>query len=138
LAGGRWVRSTYREEDIAKVHHAQNHVADLGLVEGVAAEEQHAGEDVVGEHLPMVLAVLLNIHHEQLLHPETELYEIVPLHQSVQGSCGEVRPHGSEIEPVRRVVHDVLQGMLARLTEASHHVADAMRILTMPSIHEAA
>ena len=110
---------TYSEQDIAEVHHAEDDVADLGLVEAIAAHKKHAREDVMSEHLPVVLATLLNVHNEQLLHPKAELHKVVPFHEAVHAACWEVGPHCSKVEPVLRLVHDVLEHSLVQLPSIS-------------------
>jgi hypothetical protein len=70
---------TYWEEKIYNVHQAQNHVSDFRLMVTVTCEYQHRRDDVVGEHLPVVLPSLLDIDHQYLLQPEGILNKNVPL-----------------------------------------------------------
>lgn len=101
--------STYCEEDVDHIHEAQNDVSDLGLVVAVAHRHERARDDVVREHLPVVLAPLLHVYHEDLLQPKGELQQVVALHQAAHLARREVIPDFIEVEPVRRVVVDVLR-----------------------------
>jgi len=60
------------------------------------------------KHLPVVFPTFLNIDNHNLLEPERELHEVVPLHDAGDVDVGEVCPELGEVEPVGRVVHDVL------------------------------
>lgn len=63
---------------------------------------------MVCEHLPVVFPAVLNIDDDNLLDPECELCEIVPLHGSSHISCGKVGPELTEVEPVFGCDEDVL------------------------------
>lgn len=70
-SGRGWVwKYTYRENKIHDIHDAENQVGNLGLVVSVACEDQKGCDNVVREHLPMVLSPLLDIDNEYLLQPE--------------------------------------------------------------------
>jgi hypothetical protein len=56
-----------RQNNVGKVHEAENQGTDAVLMISVGAKDKGAGEDMVSEHLPMVLAALLNVHHRDLL-----------------------------------------------------------------------
>lgn len=71
----------------------------------VAHKHESTGDDVVGEHLPVVLPALFDIDDEYLLEPEGELYEVVPFEQPVHLSVRPARPKLMEIEPVLGVIH---------------------------------
>lgn len=62
--------------------------------------DQADGDDVVGEHLPVVLAALLDVDDDDLLEPEGELAEHVALHQAAELAVGPVGPQVPEVEPV--------------------------------------
>lgn len=60
------------------------------------------------EHLPVILAPLFNVDDENLLQPEGELHEIVTLERPSHGSMRELGPQLAYVEPVLRVVYNVL------------------------------
>lgn len=104
---------TYREHQINYIHQAQDDIADLGLVVAVATNQEQAGDNVVGEHLPMVLSALLDVDNHNLLQPETELSQIVEFEEASHGACRETRPHGRQVVEVWRFVDEILVRMLA-------------------------
>jgi hypothetical protein len=73
------VCKTYGEHQIDYIHQTQDDVANLGLVVAVAANQEQTCDDVVGEHLPMILSALFNINDQDLLQPKAELSQIVEL-----------------------------------------------------------
>jgi hypothetical protein len=77
------------------------------VVVSVGKTHERSGEDVVGEHLRIVFALLLNVDYEDLLDPEAPLNEVVPLEQAVGFAKGPAFPDAMEVEPEVRVVHDV-------------------------------
>lgn len=68
---------------------------------------------MVREHLPVVLAALLDVHDEELLKPEGGLDEVVPFHEGRDGAGGVIGPHFFEIEPVGGVGVDVLDSIIS-------------------------
>ena len=74
----RGIEGTYWEEKVYNVHQAQDHVGNFRLMVAVAGEDQKRRDDVVGEHLPVVLSSLLNIDNHNLLQPKCVLDENVP------------------------------------------------------------
>lgn len=81
----RWLKriaivreGTYWEEKVHDVHQAKDHVTDFRLVIAVAGEYQECRNDVMGEHLPVVLPLLLNVDYHDLLQPECVLDEGIP------------------------------------------------------------
>lgn len=61
------VSSTHRQEDVDQVHRAQDRVADPGPVEDVAEHHQDGRDDVVSEHLVVVLARRLEVDDDDLV-----------------------------------------------------------------------
>lgn len=59
-----------RKEEVDNVHENQEEMADAGLVVGITAGDKADGDEVVGQHLPMVLAAVLNVDDKHLLDPE--------------------------------------------------------------------
>ena len=59
------------------------------------------GDDVMGEHLPVVLSALFNVDNQNLLQPKGQLGKHVSLHESGKLTVGPVRPELSEVEKVR-------------------------------------
>lgn len=64
------------------------------------------------EHLIVVFSSFLDIENKDLLQPESELSQIVPFERASEFAQGPVSPHLGEIQPVRTVIHQVLQGSL--------------------------
>lgn len=64
----------------------------------------------MSEHLPMVFSPLLDIDDEDLLQPKRELDEVVPFEQTIHLSIRPTTPELAEVEPVRRIIHQVLLG----------------------------
>ena len=63
---------------------------------------------MMGEHLCIVLSPLLNVDNQYLLHPECELYKIIPFEQPGQLSVWPSSPELSHVQPVIRMVHQKL------------------------------
>jgi hypothetical protein len=80
---------TYREHQIDDIHQTQDDIADLCLVVAVAANQEQTCDDVVGEHLPMILSALFNVDDQDLLQPKAELSQIVELEKTSHGACRE-------------------------------------------------
>ena len=55
---------------------------------------------MVGEHLPVVLAALLNVDDENLLQPKGQLGKHIPLHNTAELS---VRPAGPQVLEIKEV-----------------------------------
>lgn len=83
----------------------------------VAGEDQHGRDDVVREHLPVVLPPGLDIDDHDLLEPECVLYQRVPLSQPLDFPIGPVRPEFFEVEHVVRVHQQVLRLLAAAWEE---------------------
>jgi len=107
LAEGQTVQ-TYLKEYIHHIHQQQNDIPNPRLVKPKAHQDQRTRNDVMREHLPVVFPTLLDVDHDNLLQPECKLHEVVPFHDAGDVDVGEVRPELGEVEPVGRVVHDVL------------------------------
>lgn len=120
LAHGSLTRArahdTYREQDVANIEQHQYQVADSVVVVPVRTDDQGNGDKVVAQHLPMVLAALLDVDDEDLLKPKAQLREDVEL---VQAAKLTIRPEGPEIlevEPRRRGIVEVLRGDVGSAT----------------------
>lgn len=61
------VGETHGQDDVHNVHHAQNEIRDSGLVVAVRREDQSSGDNVMREHLPVVLSPGLDIDDQDLL-----------------------------------------------------------------------
>jgi hypothetical protein len=83
------------------------------VVVAVAEKYETAGEDVVREHLCIILPLLLDINDHDLLHVKGPLHEIVKLVQSRCLAEGPPFPQPVEIEPKLGVVHEILSVWLA-------------------------
>jgi len=77
-------------------------------VVSVAREDQKGCDNVVREHLPMVLSPLLDIDHEYLLQPEGVLDQNIPFTHPGNLSIRPIGPEIFEIEQVVRVDQYVL------------------------------
>lgn len=82
------------------------------MVVAVGCDDQRDGDEVVGQHLPVVLATLLNVDHKDLLEPEAELREGVELVQSADLTVWPEGPEVPEVQPPRRGVVDILRASL--------------------------
>jgi hypothetical protein len=87
-------KSTYWENEIYDIHDAQNQIGYLSLVVSIAREDEKGSDNVVREHLPMILSPLFDIDHEYLLQPEGVLNQNVPFAHPGNFS---IRPIGPEI-----------------------------------------
>jgi hypothetical protein len=77
----------------------------------VAVGQAHegSGEDVVGKHLGVILALLLDVDNEKLLDPEAPLDEVVPLEKAISLTERPAFPYAVQVQPELGVVHDVLR-----------------------------
>jgi len=67
----------YRKDKIDHVHEDENSIAGAHLPVSVGKCEQEDRDDMMREHLPVILATFLNIDDEDLLYPERRLREVV-------------------------------------------------------------
>ena len=100
---------SYRKDDIHNIHKAKYHIAGSCLMIPIAREDQGTGDDMVRKHLPMIFSSFFDVHDQYLLQPKGELNEVVPFEQAVHLSVRPAGPHLSEIEPVRRIIHQILR-----------------------------
>jgi hypothetical protein len=91
LASWKWsandqvvLEETYWEENVAKVHQSVNNRSDSGKVRSVRRGNESNGQQVVSEHLPMILPPLFTVDHVDLVEPPTKLSEIIELRQARQ------------------------------------------------------
>ena len=73
------VYSTHREKNVAGVHQTENGITDAMEVRDVRAHEESYGYDVMREHLLVVFSLRLEVEHQELVHPEAALHEVVEL-----------------------------------------------------------
>ena len=104
----RYRSKAYSKKYINYLHEIEYDISDLCLVVAVTHEHENAGDDVVAQHLPVVFSPLLDVDDEDLLDPETELYEVVPFHGCVDFSVWPAGPHLLHVEPVLMSIHDIL------------------------------
>lgn len=102
------VSKAYSKKKVNNLHNRQNHISDFGLVIAVTRDHESAGNEMVGEHLPVVFPSFLYVDNKDLLHPKGELHEIIPLHGTFDFSVWPASPHLFHVEPVLMGVHDVL------------------------------
>jgi len=79
------------------------------MVVEVAARNQRDGDDVVREHLPMILATLLNVDDNNLLQPERPLRKHVEFDHAVNLTERPVCPQFLHVQPVLRIGVNVLR-----------------------------
>jgi hypothetical protein len=65
--------STYRKYKVDDVHKAEHHVRSIQIPIYIGDRNERACDDMMGEHLGMVFATLLDVDHKDLLQPECEL-----------------------------------------------------------------
>ena len=82
----------------------------------IAPKHQRAGDDVVREHLHMVFSSFFDVDHQDLLKPEGELYEIVPLEQAIHFSIWPTLPQIGKVQPIVGIVHDKLEFLVKART----------------------
>lgn len=76
----------------------------------VSIRQSHEGgrEQMVGQHLRIILALFLNVDDKNLLDPEAPLDEVVPFEEAVSLSERPTFPDAVKVEPELGVIHDVL------------------------------
>jgi hypothetical protein len=73
-------KKTYRKKQVHHIHNHQDKHADSGVVVAVARGNQRRRDEMVAEHLPVVLSTVLNVDDHNLLQPKRPLGKHVPLH----------------------------------------------------------
>lgn len=63
---------------------------------------------MMGQHLVVILSLFLNVDDEDLLHPERQLCEEVPLQTARHATVWPLRPDCLKVEPVGRLRPDIL------------------------------
>lgn len=63
----------YRQKQIHDIHQTQNHIRDVVEAVNISGGEEGAGDEMVGQHLVVILPPLLDVENEDLLHPERKL-----------------------------------------------------------------
>ena len=102
------VKAAYRQDDVDKIHDAQDDGTDAHVVVAVGQKQKRGGKDVMREHLCVILALLLDVDNENLLNPEAPLYKVVPLEKAVSLTEGPAFPDAVQVKPKVRMVHYVL------------------------------
>jgi hypothetical protein len=110
LAGVRqiWPRRHYRKDCVDNIHQAKYYIADPRLMISITRKHQGACNDMVREHLNVILSSIFYIHHEYLLQPKGKLHEVVPFGETVHFPVWPIDPEIVQVEPVIRTVHYVL------------------------------
>jgi hypothetical protein len=102
------------------------------VVVPIRQEQKRCSEDVVYEHLGVVLALLFDVDDKNLLNIERPLKQIVALEDAFDFPKRPAIPNAVQIEPELRVVHDVLY-TVSFLNAANEDTGSR----TMPSDHDA-
>lgn len=91
---------TYRKKKVHNIHQTKYHVGHIVKTVDISGGEEGAGDDVVGEHLVVVLASLLDMNDEDGLNKEGQFDKQIPLHQAGHGTSWPFVPNRAEIKPV--------------------------------------
>jgi hypothetical protein len=83
-------------------------MTNSSLVVGVACGDQGDGDEVMTEHLPMILPSLLDVNNKDLLEPECQLRQQIALHKATELSVGPVGPELLHIQVIGRNTVEVL------------------------------
>ena len=99
LAGAKMLLlpCAYRKDNVDEVHDAQDNGANAHVIIAVGEEHECGRENMVREHLSIILALLLNVDNKNLLNPEAPLYEVVPLEKTVNFAKGPTFPDTVEV-----------------------------------------
>lgn len=76
---------------------------------------------MMGQHLVVILSPLLDVDHEDLLHPERQLCEEVPFQATRHATVWPLRPDCLKVEPVGRLRPDILISYRQLNTPIKHH-----------------
>ena len=109
---------TYREENVSKIEQHQNQVAHSVVVVSVRSNNQGNSDEVVRQHLPMVLATLFDVDNEDLLKPKGPLTQYIRFLDMRELSCRPIREHLSEIQKVFRCAVNVLETVRCSIIES--------------------
>lgn len=99
---------TYRQEDIAEIHTAENSISNTGEVRDIARAYQQDSDDMMRKHGYMIFSTLFNVKTINLLNPKCQLHQVIILHVSRDQHMRVVNPVLGRIEPMRAMIHDVL------------------------------
>lgn len=99
---------THGKEQIDNIHDAKDQVCYLGLVIAITRKDQHGRNNVVAEHMPVILSPFLDVYNENLLEPEGILNKYVPLAKTWNFSIWPICPEVLEIVPVIGLCEKVL------------------------------
>jgi hypothetical protein len=106
---GRRQGKAYRQENIRSIHENHDQAPNASKVVGVTAGDEDNGDDMVGHHLPVVLAPGLGIKNKDLVEIGGKLEEIVELDRTGKRNMRVVYPHVYGIEDTGwEIVVDVL------------------------------
>ena len=83
---------TYWEEDIAPIHNDHDQTPNTREVEEVARAHEGDSDDVVGEHLVVVLSRCFGVEYQDLVRVEGGLSEIVEFEGTCEGQVGVSQP----------------------------------------------
>lgn len=89
---GSFERVAYWEEKIHYIHQAKNYICNFSLVVTITCKDQRSCNNVMCEHLPMVLSACLNIDNHDLLKPECILDEDIPFSQPTNLAIRPISP----------------------------------------------
>lgn len=129
---GIQVNPAYRQQKVHNIHQTQHHIRDIVEAVDVRRAQQTAGDNVMGQHLVVVLPSLLNIDNQNLLHPKRQLHEQIPFQSPRHTPCGPFPPDCGIIEPVVRVRPDILFPSVPA-TPIDQHLH---RSLTIPKVQK--
>lgn len=96
-------KETYRKQQVHNVHQAQHHIRHIVEPVNISRPQQTARDDMVRQHLVVILSPLLDVNDENLLHPKRQLREKIPLQTTRHATMRPLRPDRLEVEPVGRL-----------------------------------
>jgi hypothetical protein len=100
---------TYWQKEVNHIHQTEDDIGHLCLMIAIAGKQEHAGYDVMGEHLGMVFPSLFDVDNHDLLQPETKLDQNIPFQDTNDLSVRPIPPHHFDVKPVIRIIHNVLE-----------------------------
>lgn len=82
----------YRKENVTNIEQDQDQISHSSKVVPVRSNNQCDSDEVVAQHLPVILAALLDVDDEDLLKPKSKLSQLIELGQAPELTVGPVSP----------------------------------------------
>lgn len=97
----------------------------------VAGENQHGRDNVMCEHLPMILSPFLDVDDQDLLKPKCVLHKNVPFSKAPYFSIRPVGPELCQVEPVVGIDKNILCSLAIASSSNSERLENVR--LTIPN-----